>query len=43
MTDMVPVRITGVVRSAGEGSSRGERFFIELAEIALAKEPVAAG
>ena len=34
MTDMVPVRIIGVSRSPEEGSARGERFFIELAEVA---------
>ncbi len=33
MTEMVPVRITGVVRSADEGPARGERFHIEFAEI----------
>ena len=37
MTGMVPVKITGVVRGPDEGSSRGERFFIELAEIAGAR------
>jgi len=34
MTDMVPVTITGVVRSAEEGPARGERFSIQLAEVA---------
>src|SRR6516164_9991257 len=34
MTDMVPVTIAGVVRSAEEGSARGERFSIQLAEVA---------
>jgi bifunctional DNase/RNase len=31
---MVPVTIAGVVRSAGEGPARGERFCIQLAEVA---------
>jgi bifunctional DNase/RNase len=31
---MVPVTIAAVVRSAGEGTARGERFSIQLAEIA---------
>ena len=34
MTDMVLVTITGVARSAEEGSARGERFFIRLDEAA---------
>jgi bifunctional DNase/RNase len=34
MTDMVPVTITAVVRSADEGSARGARFYIQLAEAA---------
>jgi uncharacterized protein len=34
MTDMVPVRISGVVPSAEEGAARGERFSIQLAETA---------
>ena len=34
MTDMVPVTITGVVRSAEEGPARGERFYVQLAEVA---------
>jgi bifunctional DNase/RNase len=34
ITDMVPVTISGVVRSSDEGPSRGERFSIELAETA---------
>ena len=34
MTDMVPVTIGGVVRSAEEGSPRGERFSIRLDEVA---------
>ncbi len=34
MTDMVPVTITGVVRSAEEASARGERFYIRFAEVA---------
>jgi len=31
MTDLVPVTITGVVRAAGNGPARRERFSIELA------------
>ena len=34
MTGMVPVTIVGVCRSAEEGSARGERFYIQLAEVA---------
>ena len=34
MTDMVPVTIAGVVRFAEEGPARGERFSIQLAEVA---------
>ena len=34
MTGMVPVTIVGVCRSAEEGSARGERFYIQLAEAA---------
>jgi len=37
MTAMVPVTITSVVRSAEEGSARGERFYIQLAEAAGAR------
>jgi len=32
MADMVPVKITGVVRGADSEAGRRERFFIELAE-----------
>ena len=34
MTGMVPVTIVGVCRSAEEGPARGERFYIQLAEVA---------
>jgi bifunctional DNase/RNase len=32
MTEMIPVTIAAVVRSAEEGPARGERFYIQLAE-----------
>lgn len=34
MAELVPVRITGVIRGTDDGPERGERFFIELAAAA---------